>query len=445
MLVLLKILRLFLAIALLFVAFYLRAPLLPSLRLYFFFGLIGINLVLIFIEIQAFFPSSSKKKLLNKIIIFIACLSIFITSTLEIRFNFIKQSVFNGEANQIEKLGHHFIIGYRDFNEIKKLVSKKAVGGIFLTTRNIQNKTKEEIKQEISALQDIRRSQGLSPLWIATDQEGGLVSRLSPPLTQLPQLSKVISESANLEQAKDKVIKYAKTQGSELSEIGINLNFAPVVDLNKGVINPRDKYSKIYKRAISSDKEVVEKVALLYCQTLEATGVRCTIKHFPGLGRVDNDTHLESAELHTSVAELAQDDWIPFRTLMSNSQAFTMLGHAKLMAVDAEHPVSFSQKVISIIRNNWQQDGVLITDDFCMYAVYNSKDGLRNATVKALNAGADMILIAYDNDLYYEAMDALIKADNKRQLDNELLVKSSNRLEQTKKALYGLQIGGTNG
>lgn len=163
------------------------------------------------------------------------------------------------------------------------------------------------------------------------------------------------------------------------------------------------------------------------------------------MGRVDNDTHLESAELHTSVAELAQDEWIPFRTLMSNSQAFTMLGHSKLMAVDAEHPVSFSQKAISIIRNDWQQDGILITDDFCMYAVYNSKDGLRNATVKALNAGADMILIAYDNDLYYEAMDALIKADGKRQLDDELLVKSSNRLEQIKKALYGLQIGGTNG
>jgi beta-N-acetylhexosaminidase len=237
---LLKILRLFLAIALLFVAFYLRAPLLPSLRLYFFLGLIGINLVLIFIEIKAFAPSRSKKKLLNKIIIFIACLSIFTTVTLEIRFNFLKQSVFNAEAYQIEKLGQHFIIGYRDFNEIKKLASKKAIGGIFITTRNIKNKTKEEIKQEISALQDIRRSQGLSPLWIATDQEGGLVSRLSPPLTQLPQLSKVISESANLEQAKDKVIKYAKTQGSELSEIGINLNFAPVVDLNKGIINPKD-------------------------------------------------------------------------------------------------------------------------------------------------------------------------------------------------------------
>ncbi|MBD1896084.1 glycoside hydrolase family 3 protein [Coleofasciculus sp. FACHB-129] len=446
---LLKILKVFLAIALLFVAFNLRAPFLPSIKFYFFLCLLAIDLALIFTEIKAFTPSKLKKKFLNKTILVIACLSLLIALTVEIRFNLLKQSLFHAKASQIEKLGQHFIIGYRDSNEVKKLVSKKAIGGIFLTTRNIRNKTQEDIKQEISALQEIRRSQGLSPLWIATDQEGGVVSRLSPPLTRLPQLSKVISESANIEQAKEKVIKYAKTQASELSTIGINLNFAPVLDLNKGVINPNDKFSKIYKRAISSDKEVVEKFALLYCQTLEANGVRCTIKHFPGLGRVETDTHLESAELHTSVNELAQDDWVPFRTLMSNSHAFTMLGHAKLMAIDAKHPVSFSQRVISMIRNDWQQDGVLITDDFCMYAVYNSQDGLRNATVKALNAGADLILIAYDHDLYYEAMDALIKADNKRQLENELLIKSSSRLEQTKKALYGLPkglpISGTNG
>jgi beta-glucosidase-like glycosyl hydrolase len=73
-----------------------------------------------------------------------------------------------------------------------------------------------------------------SYLWIATDQEGGIVSRLSPPLTQLPQLSKIVDEKKTIEQNQDVVVNYAQTQGRELSELGINLNFAPVVDLNKG-------------------------------------------------------------------------------------------------------------------------------------------------------------------------------------------------------------------
>jgi beta-N-acetylhexosaminidase len=151
------------------------------------------------------------------------------------------------------------------------------------------------------------------------------------------------------------------------------------------------------------------------------------------LGRVNADTHLAHADLSTTVDELADDDWVPFRELMSKSQAFTMLGHAKLTAVDAKHPVSFSQTVVrGIIRNDWRHDGILITDDFCMNAVYGSEDKLRNASIKAINAGVDLILIAYDKDLYYEAMSALLRAREEGELDSKALADSRKRLEQTK-------------
>lgn len=195
-------------------------------------------------------------------------------------------------------------------------------------------------------------------------------------------------------------------------------------------MTPDDRFSKIYKRAISTDKNVVAKVALWYCKTLEIYDVNCTIKHFPGLGRVNVDTHVAHAELSTPVDALSRDDWVPFREVMSNSQAFTMLGHAILTEVDAKHPVSFSKSVVTgIIRKAWNHEGILITDDFSMQPVFGSEDGLKRATVKALNAGVDLILISFDKDLYYTAMSGLLNAAKTGSLDNGVLEASRERLQ----------------
>lgn len=430
-----KLFKICLAVSLILIAFYLRTPLLASLRTGLFWSVIVFSLVIFVSENLALKKhSSSRKIIISFLILTLASLSFSKTLVSETKFILNKRSVLSQDTNRLNYLGQHFIVGYRDFVEVKDLVERRAIGGVFITARNIKNKNHEEIKQEIKTLQDIRKNQGLSPLWIATDQEGGIVSRLSPPLTQLPQLSKILDEQKEIEQNKAAVVQYASTQAKELSEIGVNLNFAPVVDLNKGIITPGDRYSKIYRRAISKDKAVVAKVALWYCQTLEKYGVNCTIKHFPGLGRVNKDTHISHANLTTSVDELIGDDWVPFREVMNNSQAFTMLGHAKLTAVDTKHPVSFSQEVVTgIIRNDWRHEGILITDDFSMGAVYGSKYGLGLATVKAINAGVDLILISYDKDLYYEAMSVLLKAEKTGDLDSKTLEKSQRRLERIKK------------
>jgi len=431
--ILLKIVQLFVAVTILVIANYLRSPFLTNFRFWVFWLLIGLSLSLIISELISINKHKSIVKILSLFVLIFSFAGFSNILVSEAQFHLLKHNLFSTDANRLERLGNHFIVGYRDFQRLKKLIEHRAIGGVFITARNIKHKSKADIQQEISQLQAIRQHQGLSPLWIAVDQEGGIVSRLSPPLTKLPPLSTIIAQEQPIEQSKDAVIKYARIHGQELSEIGVNLNFAPVVDLNKGVINPQDKLSLIYRRAISADKEVVAKVALWYCQTLEEYGVRCTIKHFPGLGRVDTDTHIDHAELDTPLSELVADDWVPFRQVMNNSQAFTMLGHAKLMAVDDQHPASFSQPVIGeMIRKNWQHDGVLITDDFCMQAVYGSKTGLEAATIEAINAGVDLVLIAFNQDLYYPAMDALLKAEKAGILDQVVLDKSSKRLEQAK-------------
>jgi len=432
--VLIKLIKLALAVSLVFPAVYFRTPWLASLRGESFALVFILSLGLIVWEIVGWRKLSTRRHvILSGLILAIASFNFSLAVTTEVKFQLTKQAIINQFSPQLETMGQHFIVGYRNFEEVKTLIQKSAIAGVFITRRNIQNKTPAEIAQDIQSLQRIRANQGLSPLWIATDQEGGIVSRLSPPLTQLPPLSSIIQNEQDIEQAKDKVIQYASIQGQELSDIGINLNFAPVVDLNHGVISPDDKYSKIYLRAISTDKDIVAQVALWYCQTLAHYGVTCTIKHFPGLGRVDTDTHLEDAHLTTSVKELIENDWIPFRIVMEKTNAFTMLGHAQLIAVDPHHPVSFSQPVVTdMIRNQWQHDGILITDDFSMHSVYGSRDGLEGATVKAINAGVDLILISYDTDLYYNAMNALLQAKFANRLDHTVLEKSNTRLKQAR-------------
>ena len=429
----LSILKLSAAIFILIMASKLWTPALANYRGWIIWGTFAVNTILIVSEIVL-----RKTKLVQKVLSF-AILAIAVLAVVTILFTGVRryqieQNVLNSDENKLEELGQHFIVGYKDVDELTKLVERKAIGGIFITTRNIQHKTAAEIETEIDTLQAIRQTQGLSPLWVATDQEGGGVSRLSPPLTQLPPLAKIVAQQQTESARQQAVAQYAEVHGKELSEVGVNLNFAPVVDLNKGIINPKDKYSQIYRRAIASDKNIVAVVALQYCRTLEKYGVGCTIKHFPGLGRVEADTHITQADLHASVDELAHDDWFPFRYVIENSQAWMMLSHVRLVEMDAKHPVSFSRQVVTeLLRERWQYDGILVTDDFCMQAVYNSKAGVEAATVEAINAGVDLILVAFDSDLYYPTMYALLKAKKAGVLNEDLLQQSHTRLARRKR------------
>jgi beta-N-acetylhexosaminidase len=268
-------------------------------------------------------------------------------------------------------------------------------------------------------------------LWVTTDQEGGGVSRLTPPLSYKPFLVEIVDKNTDPAKRDEAIRQYASEQGRELAAAGVNLNFAPVVDINFRVMNASDRSTQIYKRAISDKPDVVREVAATYCNALQATGVRCTLKHFPGLGRVSGDTHLEAASLNAPVAELEKADWIPFRALAAN--AVTMVGHAHLRAVDEQKPASVSKPVIAVLRQ-WAKDGVLITDDFSMGAIYWSAEGITGASVSALNAGIDLILISYDVDQFYPVMHALLNASCNGVLNAAALRESEARLALTKPA-----------
>ena len=326
-------------------------------------------------------------------------------------FQYKKGVVLTTPDDLLNRLGRHVIIGYRTPEEILKLVRKRAIGGVYITARNIDNKTAEEVRREILSFQSLVSKNGDPPLFIAADQEGGKVSRLSPLLPSMPALSSVVRPVSGNIRINDGVCAYAATQAIQLAGLGINLNLSPVVDLKTDRLSHKlNIHSRIDQRAISADARTVTQVAGIYCKALLDHGVRPTLKHFPGLGSVSEETHFTPGTLDGSRDFLERNDWLPFREIVARTDPFIMLGHVRVPAVDPALPASLSPKIITdIIRNEWKFDGVLITDDLNMGAIAGRPEGIGKSAVRALNAGADLILLSYDGRQYYNVMYELIK------------------------------------
>lgn len=302
----------------------------------------------------------------------------------------------------MQDLGRHFIVGFRSFEEVRPLAEKGIIGGIYLKRANVKDMTPEEVRREIDQLQQIRRNAGHPPLFVAADQEGGQVSHLSPLLAPLPPLSSLL-ESGPSETLSERAQHYGSQQGEALASIGINLNLSPVVDLKpKTKGSWKDKRTLIGQRAISDNPDTVTQIAGAYSIGLAQSGIQPTLKHFPGLGRVQGDTHLVKASLELSPEQLTAD-WQPFKEISRDTNAAIMLAHVHLPGIDPRYPVSQSRTIVQeLLRKQWGYTGLLITDDLNMGAAY--QDGIGNAASAALDAGVDLILVTYDPDQYYRAL-----------------------------------------
>lgn len=336
----------------------------------------------------------------------------------------LREQVLAADPRELQRFGRHFLVGYRDYDALKELVAHGAVGGVFITHHNIRGKTADEVRQEISELQAMQAAQGLPPLYIATDQEGGLVSRLSPLVPAQPSLAVWLRSGGTAE-------AYAELQAAYLAGLGVNLNFSPVVDLKHPAQEKRfHPRTLIEQRAISEDPETVAAAARKYCLTFERHGLRCTLKHFPGLGQVTVDTHFHEGALDLTQETLEAGDWLPFRKTLGETEAFLMLGHVKVSQLDPELPASLSPRIIDgLIRRDWGHQGVILTDDFTMGPIQGRKGGVGAAVPQALKAGVDIVLISYDPELYYEAMAGLLSTRDDAAM-TQALAESERRLRQ---------------
>ncbi|KQT15831.1 MULTISPECIES: glycoside hydrolase family 3 N-terminal domain-containing protein [unclassified Bradyrhizobium] len=367
------------------------------------------------------------RSIAGKLLVMLWCLPPLLMSAAHVRFELRKHAVLASSDPEARQLGPHFMVGYSSFPEVARLAEKGLIGGVYITRHNIRARTVGALRAEIATLQDIRRTAGLPPLFVAADQEGGIVGHLSPPLTKVPALATLAGLAPDEQQAKAE--EFGRIHGRELADLGVNLNLAPVLDLKPPPRRNRlDFHTLIGQRAIATDPVVVGTIATAYVRGLEESGVGATLKHFPGIGRVDGDTHHFSANLDTPVTELEATDWRPFREVLSRSRSALMVGHVTLTAVDPDRAASHSKRVVQgIIRDKWNYHGVVMTDDLVMGAIY--QNDVCKAVVEAINGGVDLLLVAYDGVQFYRVFACALEGSRQDKLDAAMLRASAGRLD----------------
>ncbi len=274
--------------------------------------------------------------------------------------------------------------------EIKNdgIVPSPAPAGIILFAENFT--TPEETKALIESL----RSQSEIPLIISTDQEGGRVQRLSalkkPSATHIPCMYE-LGKTKDTALAKDVGTVMAK----EMAALGINVTFAPVLDVYS---NPDN--TVIGNRSFSKDAHVVSSMALSLAQGLKENGVMPVYKHFPGHGDTETDSHYALPIINKTKEELYKTELIPFENAIENGAEMIMVGHIALPALTGDNtPATLSKEIVTdLLKTELKFDGIVITDSFKMKALtdnYSQEEMYK----KAVEAGVDIILMPQNYDL----------------------------------------------
>ena len=232
---------------------------------------------------------------------------------------------------------------------------------------------------------DLRDAVGREDAPILIDQEGGKVARLRSPQWREAPAAKAIGELAQLDRKKGGMAAYlnARLMAVELTELGINVDCAPVLDLPQ-----QDAHDIIGSRAFGNDPEMATFRGRKVCEGFLDGGVIPTLKHIPGHGRATCDSHELLPVVTASLDDLETHDFIPFREL--SDMPWAMTAHVVYEAIDAEHPATTSVSVIGeVVRGHMGFDGVLVSDDLSMKALSGD---LAERAAGALEAGCDLAL-----------------------------------------------------
>ncbi|MBK3736914.1 glycoside hydrolase family 3 protein [Azospirillum brasilense] len=342
-------------------------------------------------------------------------------------FQLRKASVLSVPEAVASELGRHFMVGYERVGEVEGLAARGLIAVSSSRGAIWPDRRRRICATRSAGCRTSAGAPGSPPLRVAADQEGGIVSKLSPWLPNRPAPSALAGLPPDERRAAARAL--GRDHGRDLRSLGVTINFAPGLDLRTGgAPDLLDFNSLIARRAISSDPAVVGDIAAAYADGLAETGVQPTVKHFPGLGRVGTDTHHFRAAIGDSRETLESTDWRPFHhVLAGNPQALLMVGHVILSAVDPDRPASHSRRVVDgVIRRDWGYDGLVVTDDLVMTPVYQY--GLCRAVEEALNAGVDLLLMAFDGAQFYRAMACAMDAARRGELHPTALAASRERL-----------------
>lgn len=265
----------------------------------------------------------------------------------------------------------------------EKLIVEGRVSGFIYYDLTNGLKSPKQVRKLSSGLQSLAAMHGLQPLFISIDQEGGRVSRLKEGFTQFPSNGEV-GKSGNPTLAYNQ----GRIVGNELSDVGINMNFAPVVDVNSNPNNPI-----IGNRSFGSDPKIVSIFGREAIRGYVESGIIPVIKHFPGYGEVSVDPHYTLPSVNKTLAELEAIELYPFVELSDVAPAM-MTAHMMLPYIDPVYPATLSKEIITgLLRDKIGYDGLLITDSLTMNAIYGDGSKMIEIAIQAFLAGHDILLV----------------------------------------------------
>ena len=314
-----------------------------------------------------------------------------------------------------DKVGQLLMIGIHGKtlnDDAKFMLNEYRVGGIILFDRNMESK--DQVKSLITDINKTGKSTGLTPLFIGIDQEGGAVARMEDQLIKVPPAEEVGKES--VEQA----ASLAKQSGTELKDLGFNINFAPVADLGL-----------TYGRSFSTNPDEVVRYASAVGKAYDEAGLWYSYKHFPGIGKTDVDLHADTSVVPVSKETLLNEDTKVFVDLIKQSKPNTyaiMVSHAMYPQIDADHPSSLSKAIITDwLRKDMGYNGVVVTDDMDMGALAKHYT-FGDMAVQSILAGSDILLVCHEYEHMQEAYNGLMKAVKDGRISKARLDESVKRI-----------------
>lgn len=319
-----------------------------------------------------------------------------------------------------DQIGQLFMVGFAGptvTNECASFIKEHRPGGVIFFKRNL-----ESVEQIVRLTNDLQRLSSPSPLLISIDQEGGRVSRLPKEFTIFPPC-----EVLGLCNSHDLAYSTAATVAKELRSVGINMNMAPVLDVDSNPDNP-----VIGDRAFGSAPELVGEMGMATLSGLQDNRVVACGKHVPGHGDTATDSHKELPVVEADLHRLREVEFPPFQQAAKAGVASMMTAHVLYKALDPELPATLSPTIIQgLLRDGWRYDGLVLTDDLEMHAIIDHY-GIGEAAVRAFLAGCDMLLICKDHDREVAAIQAVEAAVKEGRITQARLEQSLGRIARVK-------------
>lgn len=301
-----------------------------------------------------------------------------------------------------QKIGQILMVGFPTYEYdgyINELITQYNIGNFILFSRNVKNKF-QLAKLNYDIQSNVIKHIGI-PAFISIDQEGGMVTRIYKDVTFLPGNMAIAATKQTLN-----AYKIGRVSGRELRALGININFAPVLDVNNNPDNP-----VIGTRSYGDNPHVVAEFGIEYIKGLQEENVIATAKHFPGHGDTSVDSHIDLPIIIHDKKRLEKVELYPFRKAIENGIDVIMSAHILFTAYEKEKlPATLSYKILTkLLREEMGFNGVIVTDCMEMNAI-SKYFGTANAAVMALKAGADMILISHTKKLQIEVFNKIKEA-----------------------------------